>query len=236
MQPPAFSLTQNRNGVKTTNKNTEKNNKDTDKNDKNDRNNKDANNGKNNYSSRKTTEPTRGSGQESPFPGVKKVFSSTWEDGLIFDPEKFLRKIEECSSRKSEERSSKNILRDDDVDLSSPVDQFVKNKNLNKNGNINQNQNGNQNEQKTLPLSTSLSTSISTIFSTSSTSSNSLLSSNFSVSELNIFNDINIENIILKSLEGRCIEAFLRCKIFLKSFYCLTDERCQAYSPDEKVS
>ena len=50
------------------------------------------------------------------------------------------------------------------------------------------------------------------------------------------FSSINFEKIIFKAIEGRCFELFLRCKKYLKLVYSLSDEKCQAYSPDEKVS
>ena len=49
------------------------------------------------------------------------------------------------------------------------------------------------------------------------------------------FPSINFEKIIFKSIEGRCFELFLRCKKYLKLVYSFSDEKCQAYSPDEKV-
>ena len=52
----------------------------------------------------------------------------------------------------------------------------------------------------------------------------------------NSFASINFEKLILKAIEGRCLESFLRCKKYLKSIYSFSDEKCQAYSPDEKVS
>ena len=40
---------------------------------------------------------------------------------------------------------------------------------------------------------------------------------------------------MFKAVEARCLEALIRVKVFLKAVYALSDERCQAFSPDEKT-
>ena len=188
MQPPAFKMLTNT--TKNNNKNIEKNNN------------------KNNIIYKgKNPEPPgdyRPENKTSNF-STKKNLNYRWEEGLIFDPEIFLRKCEESYP--------KNVPHQEEHFPSDKTKYSSHSK----------------------VSSTSHTTSITTPITTPIVSSSSIKSTSITTSFSNSFSLKNLEKIILKSIEGRCIESFLRCKFYLKSIYSFSDEKCQLYSPDEKV-
>ena len=158
------------------------------------------------------------SNTDKPELNTKSVFTkkstststSTWEEGLIFDPKIFEEKTksfletfhnrntkkrelnfenenekEEKAERREKKKENSLSNNDDDIDLISPT---------------------------VLTINTSKNTT-----------------SSFS------FSPYTFEKLIFTSFEGRCLESILRVKSYLKSIYLLSDEKCQLFSPDEKV-
>ena len=136
--------------------------------------------------------------------------TSSWEEGLIFDPKIF----EEKTKSFLETFHSRN----------------TKKRELNFE---NENENENEKEEKEeieekkndddIDLTSPLVLTISTLKNTSSSFSS------FSLSPY------TFEKLIFTSFEGRCFESLLRVKSYLKNIYLLSDEKCQLFSPDEKV-
>ena len=142
--------------------------------------------------------------------------NNLWEDGLIFNPKIF-------------QKNTENFLLKNEVNNDKE-----KNENETKNDDC-----VTPNKKKIITTSTTSSSSSSSQLRASSSTSTSIPSSSPSItssSSSSSFSLLNYDRLIIKDIEGRCLETILRVKSFLKTVYQLSDEKCQSYNPDEKVN
>ena len=148
--------------------------------------------------------------------------NNLWEDGLIFDPKIFQKKTENfllLKNLRSEENNDREKNENENNICVTPSKKKI----------ITTSTTTSSSSSSQLRASTLTSTSSSTSISSSSPSvTSSSSSSSFSL--------LNYDRLIMKDIEGRCLETILRVKSFLKTVYQLSDEKCQSYNPDEKVN
>jgi hypothetical protein len=140
--------------------------------------------------------------------------NNSWEDGLIFNPKIFQKNTENFLSLKNTRKEDNDDEKNENENCITP------------------------NTKKTITTSTTTSSSSQLRASTSTSTSTSISSSTpiTSSSSSSSFSLLNYDRLIIKDIEGRCLETILRVKSFLKTVYQLSDEKCQSYNPDEKVN
>ena len=86
---------------------------------------------------------------------------------------------------------------------------------------------------------TKLSTTTSTSKSSESPSIASSITTTVTDNTINrpITTGINLlEAAVFKTIEGRCLESIFRLKVFLKTIYQISNDRCLSFNPDEKIT
>ena len=132
--------------------------------------------------------------------------TSSWEEGLIFDPKIFEEKTKTFLETFDSRNTKKRELNFENENENEKEEEIEEKKN-----------------DDDIDITSPLVLTISTLKNTSSSFSS------FSLSPY------TFEKLIFTSFEGRCFESLLRVKSYLKNIYLLSDEKCQLFSPDEKV-